>query len=230
MTGENAEVENQYIETIREVAEDTEYTAKEHALEDSAYAYTFHSADPESKTIVAVDDAENVIVMNYVRASAKYQVIHIYNRNGIEEGRTSQTLGGMDGEVVLADSIARVTEYKGNTYKFESITGDITLDADEMQTITLVYNRTTGGGGGGGGGTIIIPEPPVPQDPAPQPEPEVVIPDEDVPMVDIPEEDIPMADVPKTGDASALWLMMSVLSGSSLAGMAFLGRKKREEI
>ena len=170
MTGENAEVENQYIETIREVAEDTEYTAKEHALEDSAYAYTFHSADPESKTIVAVDDAENVIVMNYVRASAKYQVIHIYNRNGIEEGRTSQTLGGMDGEVVLADSIARVTEYKGNTYKFESITGDITLDADEMQTITLMYNRRVTGGGGGG--TIEIPEDPTPLEPAPVPEEE----------------------------------------------------------
>ena len=86
-----------------------------------------------------------------------------------------------------------------------------------------------GGGGGGGGGTIIIPEPPVPQDPAPQPEPEVVIPDVDVPLVDIPEEDVPMADVPKTGDASALWMALSVLSGSGLAGMAFLGRKKRDE-
>lgn len=229
MAGENAEVENQYIETVREVAEDSEYTAKEHALEDSAYAYTFHSADPESKTIVAVDDAENVIVMNYVRASAKYQVIHIYNRNGIEEGRTSQTLGGMDGEVVLADSIARVTEYKGNTYKFESITGDITLDADEMQTITLMYNRrVTGGGGGGGGGTIEIPEDPTPLEPAPVPEttPETEPGDD---YSEIIEEEVPKAEPPKTGDLSSVWMMMSALSGSALMGMAFMGKKREEE-
>ena len=38
-----------------------------------------------------------------------------------------------------------------------------------------------------------------------------------------------MADVPKTGDASALWLALSVLSGTGLAGVNFLGRKKRDE-
>jgi LPXTG-motif cell wall-anchored protein len=61
------------------------------------------------------------------------------------------------------------------------------------------------------------------------PAPEVEIPEEDVPLVEIPEEEVPLVDVPKTGDASALWLMMSVLSGTGLAGMSILGRKKREE-
>jgi LPXTG-motif cell wall-anchored protein len=234
MSGETAEVENQYVETITEIPEDTAYTAAEHVLEDAAYTYTFYSADPETKTITATDDGENVIIMNYIRATAEYEVIHIYNRNGVEEGRTSAVLGGLDGEVILAENITPVPVYEGYTYNLVSISDDIILNAnaDEIQTITLVYNRTTGGGGGGG--TIIIPEPPVPQDPAPQPEPqpepEVVIPDEDVPLVEIPEEEVPLVDVPKTGDASALWLMMSVLSGTSLAGVSILGRKKREEI
>ena len=56
------------------------------------------------------------------------------------------------------------------------------------------------------------------------------IPDEEVPLVDMIDEEVPLAEVPKTGDSSALWLMLSALSGTGLAGFAFLGRKKREEI
>ena len=104
----------------------------------------------------------------------------------------------------------------------------VVADATAVVSITNTYTFNGGGGGGGGGG-FIIPENPIPLNPAPQPAPEVVIPDEDVPLVDIPEEDVPMADVPKTGDASALWLALSVLSGTGLAGVNFLGRKKRDE-
>ena len=226
MNAEDAIPEKQFVEKVENLPERSEFSAEKRNDE----GYVFHSAIPDTMKIVVTEKAdENVIIINYIRATAEYEVIHIYNRNGVEEGRTTDTLEGLDGDVILADSIERVPVYEGKTYTFQSITGDITLDAEAKQTITLTYNRTTGGGGGGGGGTVIIPEPPVPQDPAPQPEPEVVIPEEDVPQVDIPEEDVPMADVPKTNDASALWLMMSVLSGSGLAGMAFLGRKKRDE-
>ena len=48
-------------------------------------------------------------------------------------------------------------------------------------------------------------------------------------MEEIPEEEVPLAAVPKTGDASALWLALSALSGAGLAGVSLLGRKKREE-
>ena len=39
------------------------------------------------------------------------------------------------------------------------------------------------------------------------------------------EDDIPLADVPKTGDASALWMVLSAVSGAGL----FLLNKKRED-
>lgn len=59
-----------------------------------------------------------------------------------------------------------------------------------------------------------IPDDPTPLAPLPE------LPEE--PEVEIPEGQIPPAPVPKTGDASAL-------SGTGLAGVAVLGRKKREE-
>ena len=138
------------------------------------------------------------------------------------------TIGAGDSFVV--DTNAYLVN-DGYTHTFEkAIPTDVQVLelANHEYVIHLYYNLVRsggGGGGGGGGGTIIIPENPVPLDPTP----EVVIPEEDVPQVDIPEEDIPMADVPKTGDASALWMMMSVLSGTGLAGVTFLGRKKRDE-
>ena len=135
-----------------------------------------------------------------------------------------------------------VTQGSNGTYEFDvSDEGIVSFDVvkyesestnyyyDVYLTYEYAYTSTggNGGGGGGGGGTIIIPEPPVPLDP--QPEPEVEIPEEDVPLVEIPEEEVPLVDVPKTGDASALWMLMSVLSGTGLAGVTFLGRKKKEE-
>ena len=47
------------------------------------------------------------------------------------------------------------------------------------------------------------------------------------PEIEIPEEDAPLSDVPKTGDATAAWALLTLLSG---AGMAFagLGGKKRD--
>jgi LPXTG-motif cell wall-anchored protein len=44
--------------------------------------------------------------------------------------------------------------------------------------------------------------------------------------ITIPDEEVPLANVPKTGDISGLW---AVLSGFSAAGMALLGRKRKEE-
>ena len=57
-----------------------------------------------------------------------------------------------------------------------------------------------------------MPEPEVPLAPAPE-------------LEEILDEEVPLANVPKTGDASALWMALSALSGAGL----FLVRKKREE-
>ena len=45
------------------------------------------------------------------------------------------------------------------------------------------------------------------------------------PDIEIPDEEVPLALLPMTGDASALWMALSALSGAGL----FLTRKKRDE-
>jgi hypothetical protein len=107
------------------------------ATERMVDGYRFFSANPEEMFIVVDDEGDNTIVINYVRAVAEYKVIHIYNRNGSEEGRTTKTLSGLAGDVITADSIERVPTFEGKKYTFQSISGDITLDADEIQTITF---------------------------------------------------------------------------------------------
>lgn len=66
---------------------------------------------------------------------------------------------------------------------------------------------------------------------------EVAIPEEEVPLaelpeeepeeVEIPEEDVPLADVPETGDISAMWYVVTLLSACGLIALNTL--KKREE-
>ncbi len=62
---------------------------------------------------------------------------------------------------------------------------------------------------------------------------EVDILDDEVPLAELPEEveiadeDVPLADVPKTGDISAMWYVVTLLSACGLIGLNTL--KKREE-
>lgn len=107
----------------------------------------------------------------------------------------------------------------------------------------FTLKEVTGGGTGGGGDTEYDPRPdPDPDDDEEIPDedtpttdipdidtPTTDLPDEQTPTTDIPEEEVPQAEVPKTGDLSALWLAMTALSGTGLAGVTFLGRKKKEQ-
>ena len=87
--------------------------------------------------------------------------------------------------------------------------------------------------------TYISPEPPAPpaedpvppaQEPAQQNDDGLVdIPDEETPLVEIPDEVPPLAEVPKTGDASLVWAVVSLMSGTGLFGLAFAGKKKDED-
>lgn len=68
------------------------------------------------------------------------------------------------------------------------------------------------------------------------PEQPVEIPDEDTPKadlpqapVDIPDEDIPKADVPKTGDAMGLWVMAAAASGAGLIWLNLTGKKRKDD-
>lgn len=232
---EGAEPLASYTDTATGVEEETSFTAE--IRNQDGYAY--HSADPESRTIVVKDDGENIVIINYVRASAQYEVIHIYNLNGSEEDRTAEIVGGLHGDEVKGADIARVNTNDGKTYSFVSVSEDIVLDSNEMKTITLTYNRTLGR-------PPVIPTPdpdPTPNpDPKPNPDPEqpvIEIPEEDVPLAEIPEEEVPMAelpdeevplaDVPKTGDISAVWSVMAAVSGLGLAGLGLTGKKRRED-
>lgn len=68
------------------------------------------------------------------------------------------------------------------------------------------------------------------------PEQPVEIPDEDTPKtdlpqapVDIPDEDTPKADVPKTGDTMGLWVMAAVASGAGLVWLNLTGKKRKDD-
>ena len=79
-----------------------------------------------------------------------------------------------------------------------------------------------------------IPDEDVPLEELPEEEPEdetpvTELPEEDVPLEELPEEDVPLAEVPATGDALAVWLALSGLSGSGLLALALTGRRKRED-
>ena len=232
MLAEDAVPENQYTAVTSNLPEGSEFAAE---IRDLA-GYEFHSANPESMRVTVTEDGENVIVLNYVRAEAAYEVIHVYNRNGREEGRTSQIIEGLQGQVIDSESIAHVTEYEGRTYRFVSVTEDITLDSDEIKTIVLEYNRKTGGS------KPVDPKPdpveptPDPVDPTPDP---IEIPDEEVPLapaptggdvVEIPDEEVPLAEVPKTGDESFKFILMALASALGLAGLTFTGKKREEEM
>lgn len=79
---------------------------------------------------------------------------------------------------------------------------------------------------GGDGGTD-IPDGNTPTTDLPEEEtPTTELPEE---PTELPDEETPLAEVPETGDMSALWLAMTALSGTGLAGVTFLGRKKRDE-
>ncbi len=89
------------------------------------------------------------------------------------------------------------------------------------------------------------PEGEIPEVPAPAEGQSVEeLPDEDVPLADAPgeespadvpdgepltelaDEDVPLADIPDTGDGSALWYVLSLVSGLSLAAVTLTGKKR----
>lgn len=217
--------------TETEVYEEESYTAE--LLEKEGFK--FHSADPEELTIIVSEEGENLIIVNYVKKEASYKVVHIYNKNYTEEGRSSESFSGYHGDVIEADDIARVNNYGGKNYTFISVSADIELDADEEKVITLVYNRTVSGPKPPRKPDPVDPpvEPPVdPEEPIEIEEPEVPLgPAPDLPEepVEIFDEDVPLADVPKTGDSMMLYVVSAIISALGLVFLALTGKKKIEE-
>lgn len=79
--------------------------------------------------------------------AVEYTVKHEYYTDNSLSGSTQSTAIGKVGDVITAESIAKVTSYNGNTYTYTSASAaSITLAVDAASnTITLRYDRTTGG-------------------------------------------------------------------------------------
>ena len=120
-----------------------------------------------------------------------------------------------------------------------------TREAPHQFVVNYVLTVNNGGGGGRDDRDDDRPAPKpdpdteIKDDDVPKsdlPEQPVEIPDEDTPKadlpqapVDIPDEDTPKADVPKTGDAMGLWVMAAAASGAGLIWLNLTGKKRKDD-
>ena len=136
----------------------------------------------------------------------------------------------------MDDTVYTVTVHvaaRDGVMKVESVT--YTANGEAVDGITF-YNTT-------------VPDKPTPPTPPDEPDEDIPnedIPDEDVPLTDTPEEpdtpeeeepledledpDVPLADVPQTGDNSGPWLVLTLASGTGLAVLTIVGRKRETEM
>ena len=177
-----------YEESVNGIPEDSDYTAEQRVAE----GFRFFSAQPEELTITVVKGGENVIIINYIRQSASYSIVHKYLCNDeLEAVVCSEEISGFVGDEIKGDSITRETSYEGNSYQFDSISEDIVLEADVVNIITLTYKRT-----------VYIPEipeepevPETPEEPAVPELPEIKFPE--IPMPELPEIKFPEFSLPE---------------------------------
>ena len=172
-------------------------------------------------TISGLEVAENEdFSFNLTLEGTQYleQGVYIYTPEGETRG-SSQTLVGM------AEGTKEVNLTASVSVNFQVEDGEV---IEERRWRSVDTDR--------------YPSPPVdPQDPPQDPpveeidDPEVPLdelPDEDVPksdLTEILEEEVPLANVPMTGDCSLLFIGMSILSGTGLAGLALTKKREDEE-
>ena len=124
--------------------------------------------------------------------------------------------------VVYADvTVTEVTETETNREWTEDWEETFTYPSNNKPEVIIPENTPTD--------PVDPVDPVIPDEPTPETPVDPEIPEEPVPEapVDIPDE-TPLADVPKTGDISALWYGLTLLSGGGLVGL-LTGRKGKEE-
>ncbi|MBQ9851776.1 MAG: thioester domain-containing protein [Ruminiclostridium sp.] len=141
---------------------------------------------------------------------------------------TTQNMGGSSvttgtkTTVVYADvTVTEVTETETNREWTEDWEETFTYPSNNKPEVIIPENTPTD--------PVDPVDPVIPDEPTPETPVDPEIPEEPVPEapVDIPDE-TPLADVPKTGDISALWYGLTLLSGGGLVGL-LTGRKGKEE-
>lgn len=118
-------------------------------LENDTMTYLFRDAEPENYAIASLaPDSANTIVIRYVRALAKYTVVHAYYTNDTLSGTVEAEYDGKAGDIIRAEDLTKLPEFEGETYGYAgSDQESITLVAGDGNVITLRYNRTTGSEG-----------------------------------------------------------------------------------
>ena len=74
-----------------------------------------------------------------------------------------------------------------------------------------------------------VPEEEVPLVEIPEEEPPLAEIPEEPEEIEVPEEEVPLSDVPQTGDGSAKWYAMTLLSAAALAVISLFQGKKDQE-
>lgn len=171
---------------------------------EKAGGFTFKMVDEKGNESIVTSKADGSITFPK----------QTYDEKGTYTYTITEVAGG-DETIVYDPSVYTVTvTVKKVAGDYEVTEVAITEDGEKAASVT--FENTTS--------TTEIPEEPTPTGDKPDGgesdggEEEEII-----------EEEIPLAAAPATGDVSALWLALSAISGTGLAGTAFLGRKKRED-
>ena len=122
----------------------------------------------------------------------------------------------------------RITNGENGELESQVWATDEASEEEKTESIVFTNNYKRPGGGGGGGGSD--PDPGGPGTEVPKGDGLTEIGDNETPLGGltlISEEGVPLGGLPKTGDMTILsfWILLAVLSGSGLVGLAFIRRR-----
>lgn len=122
----------------------------------------------------------------------------------------------------------RITNGENGELESQVWATDEASEEEKTESIVFTNNYKRPGGGGGGGGSD--PDPGGPGTEVPKGDGLTEIGDNETPLGGltlISEEGVPLGGLPKTGDTTILsfWILLAVLSGSGLVGLAFIRRR-----
>lgn len=122
----------------------------------------------------------------------------------------------------------RITNGENGELESQVWATDEASEEEKTESIVFTNNYKRPGGGGGGGGSDSDPGGPGTE--VPKGDGLTEIGDNETPLGGltlISEEGVPLGGLPKTGDTTILsfWILLAVLSGSGLVGLAFIRRR-----
>ena len=227
--------------------------------EKSGFKFAGWTAQPSNATINGTFDQRTVFTAKWeqdtvVATTYFYTVTYNYTvtTDGTVTYQDSETTEVRDtttpSQTVTATATASHGGYTFDLASPAEQTADLTGTTREAPHKFVVNYVLTVNNNGGGGRDDRDDDRPAPKpdpdteikdDDVPKsdlPEQPVEIPDEDTPKadlpqapVDIPDEDTPKADVPKTGDTMGLWVMAAVASGAGLVWLNLTGKKRKDD-